>query len=368
MKKILFGFAVLAITLTSAQNYPDYYPNNGSNNGYYGDYDDEYWFPDDYYYQYPDNYYTSDYYQSYYNDYRNSIADINWNRFFRRYQLGPWQIQQIIMLNEMYPSFSAWNNYYRYNPDRWYYDRFYALERILGPRVFVVFQNRYYGGYSPVQYYQQYRRQHYASTVYIIPQYRNINIDRYRVDRVQYNQANPHPYFGFGNGGRNGNNGIINSNNGGFRNDANTNQGGFRNDKNTNTGGGFRNDTNSNKSGFKKDNSTNADGFRNDSNTNSGGFRNNSTPNNNGTLRNDSNSNSGGFRSTPKVQSPSSDAGSGSGGFRNNQSSTGFRSQFSASEANLRNTPSEQKIQSNSSGFKPSEPAAQSSGRRFSSH
>ena len=47
MKKILFGLSVFFTTLISAQNYPDYYPNN--NNGYYDDYDDEFYFPEDYY-------------------------------------------------------------------------------------------------------------------------------------------------------------------------------------------------------------------------------------------------------------------------------------------------------------------------------
>lgn len=332
MKKILFGFAVLAITLTSAQNYPDDYPNSNNNSSYNGDYDDSYWFPDDYYYQYPDGYYTSDYYQRYYDDYRRSIADINWNRFFSRYRLAPWQIQQIMMLNDLYPSFSAWDSFYRYNPDRWYYDRFYALERILGPRVFVVFQNSFYGGYSPVVYYQQYRRQHYATNIYIMPRYRNININRYRVDRVQYHQSNPHPQFGFGGGVRNSNNGVVNGNNGGFRSDTNTNNGGFRNNAPQN--GGFRNDTNTNTNG----------GFRNDTNTNNGGFRN-----------------------TPKVQSPASDAGTKSGGFRNGQSSGGFRSQLTERETSFRNAPAERRVSNNSSSFKSTAKAVQNSPQRFSS-
>jgi hypothetical protein len=76
-----------------------------------------------------------DYYQSYYNDYRNSIININWNGFFVQNRLNRWQVDQIMRLNNLYASFTAWDNFYRYNPDRWYYDRFYALERILGPRV-----------------------------------------------------------------------------------------------------------------------------------------------------------------------------------------------------------------------------------------
>ncbi|WP_435522478.1 hypothetical protein [Chryseobacterium indoltheticum] len=100
----------------------------------------------DYYYNYPQDYYPADYYQSYYNDYRQSIININWNGFFVQHRLNRWQIDQILYLNNLYSSFAAWNNFYRYNPDRWYYDRFYAMERILGPRVFVIFQNNYYHG------------------------------------------------------------------------------------------------------------------------------------------------------------------------------------------------------------------------------
>ncbi|UOE40613.1 hypothetical protein MTP09_11990 [Chryseobacterium suipulveris] len=341
MKKILLGISVFAMTLASAQYYPDTYPNNGWGNGgqnngyYYGDDEDEFYFPDDYYYQYPSDYYTDNYYQSYYNDYRRSIYDINWNRFFRMYRLSPWQVQQIIMLNEMYPSFSAWNNYYRYNPDRWYYDRFYALERILGPRIFVIFQNNFYGGYSPVVYYQNYRRQHYAANVYIIPRYRNINVNRYRVDRVQYHQNNPRPNFGFTDNGR-----TRSGNNSGFRNDSNSNQnGGFRNDTNSNNG--FRNDTNSNQNG----------GFRNNTNSDrEGGFRNNQ-----GTA--------------PRVNTEHR-----SGGFRSEQNSGGFRNDSAPRENSIRNSMPERKIENNSGsetrspGFRTPNNSGGGSGLRLTSH
>lgn len=199
MKKILFGLSVFFTTLMSAQIYQDYYPTSGSGVGYSEEYSDEFYFPDDYYYEYPADYYTSNMYKSYYDDYRRSIYDVNWNRFFSTYRLAPWQIQEIIRLNDQFSSFSAWNSFYRYNPDRWYYDRFYSLERILGPRIFVVFQNNYYNGYNPVVYYQNYRRQHYATHVYVVPRYRNINVNRYRVDRVKYHQTNPRQNIGFRN-------------------------------------------------------------------------------------------------------------------------------------------------------------------------
>ncbi|MBD8017685.1 hypothetical protein [Kaistella pullorum] len=197
MKKLLFGLAVVFSSWMSAQIYQDYYPTSGSSVGYYEEYDDEFYFPDDYYYEYPSDYYTQDFYRSYYDDYRRSIYDVNWNRFFSMYRLSPWQIREIMMLNDQFQSYNAWNSFYRYNPDRWYYDRFYALERILGPRIFVIFQNNYYHGYNPVIYYQNYRRQHYAPHVYIVPRYRNINVNRYRVDRVQYHKTNPRQKIGF---------------------------------------------------------------------------------------------------------------------------------------------------------------------------
>ncbi|WP_238555561.1 hypothetical protein [Chryseobacterium sp. P1-3] len=140
MKKIFLGLALGLGILVSAQQYP----NNGwdddgyyQNGGYYSDEDDRNYFPDDYYYNYPDDYYPSDYYQSYYNDYRNSIVNIDWNGFFIQNRLNRWQVDQIIRLNNLYASFTAWNNFYRYNPDRWYYDRFYALERIFRAKGFL---------------------------------------------------------------------------------------------------------------------------------------------------------------------------------------------------------------------------------------
>ncbi|WP_156831954.1 hypothetical protein [Kaistella palustris] len=248
MKKIYLGLSVFFAALTSAQSYPDYYPNSAGDYAYYGDAEDAAYFPDDYYYNYPSDYYTNNLYESYYNDYQRSIYDVNWNRFFARYQLAPWQVQQIIMLNNSFPTYAAWNSYYRMNPDRWYYDRFYALERIMGPQIFVVFQNNYYRGYNPVVYYQNYRRQHYVTNIYVVPRYRNINVNRYRIDRVQYHQTAPRQQFGF----------------------QNTPQ------SNTSTpGNGFRNDAalqnNSNNNGFRAGNSTvapvtpraNVDGFRN---------------------------------------------------------------------------------------------------------
>ncbi|WP_415325383.1 hypothetical protein [Chryseobacterium sp. MMS23-Vi53] len=324
MKKILIGFALGFATLSFAQQYP----NNGwgdddgysQNDGYYSDQDDQNYFPDDYYYNYPQDYYQNDYYQSNYNDYRNSIVSINWNVFFNQNRLAPWQIDQILRLNNLYVSFSSWNNYYRYNPDRWYYDRFYALQRIMGPRVFVVFQNNYYHGYSPVVYFQNYRRTHYASICRPMPRYRSVNINIYRVDRAKFNR-NSNPTFNIVRSQRPNNGfrgGVRDGNNGGFRNQAevrNNNNSGFRNDNNgVRNNGGFR--------------GGNDNGVRN----NSGDFRGNGGFRGGNEVRREEaprrENNGGGFRggeggfrrgesSAPREQHRGGESRGNGGGFRN---------------------------------------------------
>ncbi|WP_370897290.1 hypothetical protein [Chryseobacterium gossypii] len=269
MKKIFIGLALSLSALSFAQQYPnDGWDDDGyyDNGGYYTDQDDQNYFPDDYYYNYPSDYYPNDYYQSYYNDYRNSIVNINWNVFFTQNRLSRWQIDQILHLNNLYVTFSAWNNFYRYNPDRWYYDRFYALQRIMGPRVFIVFQRNYYHGYNPVVYFQNYRRTYYAPRFRPIPRYRNVNINIYKVERSRFRQDNPilnvvrvnrnNP------GGFRGSNG--NGNTGGFRGQADNgvrnNSGGFRNsdnEKGIRSNGGFRGNAEKNNGGFRNNN-----GFR----------------------------------------------------------------------------------------------------------
>jgi len=249
MKKILLGLMLSITTLSFAQQYPNngWGDDDGYNEGYYDDDEDRNYFPDDYYYNYPNDYYPNDYYQSYYNDYRNSIISINWNVFFRQNRLNRWQIDQILYLNNLYSSFSAWNNFYRYNPDRWYYDRFYAMERILGPRIFVVFQNNYYHRQSPIVYFQNYRRTHYTPRFRVAPRYRNVNINIYRVDRNSFRrQDNPTLKV------------VRSSRDSGFRNNGNSNSsGGFRNSNNAvknNNGGGFKrsdNNVRSNNGGFR---------------------------------------------------------------------------------------------------------------------
>ncbi|KMQ68088.1 hypothetical protein ACM39_09520 [Chryseobacterium sp. FH2] len=332
MKKILIGFAMSVATFSFAQQYPNngwgnddgYYGNNGGNDGYYSDQDDQNYFPDDYYYNYPQDYYPNDYYQSNYNDYRNSIVNINWNVFFTQNRLAPWQIDQIMRLNNLYVSFSSWNSFYRYNPDRWYYDRFYALQRIMGPRVFIVFQNNYYRGSSPIVYFQNYRRTHYAAICRPIPRYRNVNINIYRVDRAKF-RRNDNPTFNIVRNER-----SNNSYSGGFRNqpsNRSNNSGGFRNDNNgVRNNGGFRNERADNNGGFRggsevprKEN--NGGGFRNERASNSGSIR------NNGGFRGGSEAprrenNGGGFRqrtenSAPREQARSNGNENRGSGFRN---------------------------------------------------
>jgi len=320
MKKILLGFALSLAILSFAQQYPNNGWGNdgyGNNDGYYSDDDDQNYFPDDYYYDYPQDYYPSDYYQSYYNDYRNSVININWNGFFSQYRLNRWQIDQILYLNNLYSDFSSWNSFYRYNPDRWYYDRFFAMERILGPRLFIVFQNNYYQGYSPIAYFQNYRRTYYSPRFRVMPRYRNMNINVFRVDRNNFRgQDNPTLR-------------VVRSS--GFRNNNHDNSsGGFRNSDNIIRGSngskpGFRN------GGFRSDNSGTRDSApraENNGTRGNGGFRqNNGTRDSAPGIENNRIRGNGGFRSqqrneNSRIQNSSPrqnnrNEGRSSGGFRN---------------------------------------------------
>lgn len=320
---------VFSATLSFAQQYPNNgygndgynngYGNNGyENDGYYSNEDDQNYFPDDYYYNYPQDYYPADYYQNYYNDYRNSIVNINWNVFFNQNRLNRWQIDQILQLNSLYSNFAAWNNFYRYNPDRWYYDRYYAMERILGPRIFVTFQNSYYHGSSPIVYFQNYRRTYYTPRYRPMPRYRSVNINIYRVDRAKFRRMD-NPTLNIVRTSQRENNGFRGSgrdnNNSGFRNQSikrENNSGGFRENNGTRNNGGFRAGTENN-GGMR-----NSGGFRNDVRTepsapreNNGGFRGNAG--NNGGTRS-----SGGFRSETRREAAA--PRENNGGFRQQRS------------------------------------------------
>lgn len=289
------------------------YNDNSFNNNY---------FPDDYYYNYPQDYYPQNFYQSYYNDYRNSIININWNGFFNQYRLNPWQISQINRLNNLYNSFSSWNNYYRNNPDRWYYDRFYALERILGNSLFIIFQNNYYNGLRPIVYFQNYRRDHYLPRFTVMPKYRNININVYRVDRNRFNHNN-NPSIKIVRSARENN---------GFRNNNSVASGGFRNNTpNTprSNGGNFEIRENKeipNRGGFRGNN-----GNTGENGNIPGGFRGNRAENKRleGPRMNNGSRGEGGFRNNPSPRSqPSNPAPqhrqnneNRGGGFRSNLAS-----------------------------------------------
>lgn len=186
MKKIFFTLAIIFGGLVSAQDYYDTYPNEYNGYEYY---DNSYDYPDDYYYNYPTDYYPDQYYQGYYNDYRRAVYNVNWNRFFSQHRLSPFQIEQILMLNSRFASYDAWNSYYRWNPDRWYYDRFYALQNILGPRIFVVYQNVYFRGASPFVYYRNRNVNFYARRYPVRPVYRNVNINIYKVNKGNFKEG-----------------------------------------------------------------------------------------------------------------------------------------------------------------------------------
>lgn len=177
-KKIFLAAAMGLVLFSCAQQVPY---GNRANDGYSYYYED-YSYPEEYYYEYPADFYTAVYYRNYYQDYRNAIALVNWDRFFVEFRLHPQQIREIVRLNNRFPSYSQWLRYYRYNPDRWYYDRFVALERILGPRLYIVFYNRYYNSYNPIVYFQNNRARYYNAPVYINPVYRNRNVREYRRD------------------------------------------------------------------------------------------------------------------------------------------------------------------------------------------
>lgn len=225
MKKIFLTLAIIFGGLVSAQDYYDTYPNDYNGYEYY---DDSYDYPDDYYYNYPTDYYPDQYYKGYYNDYRNAVFSVNWNQFFVQYRLTPFQIDQILALNNRFASYAAWNAYYRWNPDRWYYDRFYALQNILGPRVFVVYQNVYFLGASPFVYYRNRCVNFYARRYPVRPVYRNVNINIYKVNRGNFRE-------GFRENVRN--QGMINpTTNNGIRNSGGTrdnNFGGIRSGNNS---------------------------------------------------------------------------------------------------------------------------------------
>lgn len=272
MKNLFFTIALVFGNFVFAQDFYDTYPQDNYNGYEY--YNSSYDYPEDYYYNYPQDYYPDEYYQGYYNDYRQAIFGVDWNGFFIQYNLSPWQRNQIIILNNRFASYNAWNSYYRWNPDRWYYDRFYAMQNILGPNIFVVYQNVYFQGRSPIRYYHNHRANFYVNRYPVRPVYRNVNINIYRVNRNDFRG-------GFRNPPRNA--GLIKPNRndtprsgsvGGFGNNGIRNNRGFRSSNSTK-------EIKSNNSGIRNLNSPRSNSNQNEiRNSNNGGFRNNSTQNN----------------------------------------------------------------------------------------
>lgn len=171
MKKYLIALALAIFTFGMSQS-NDYYDDY-----YYGD---TYDYPEDYYSEYPEDYYPEEYYRDNYNDYRHSVTGINWDNLFAELNLNPVQINSIIVLNNRFPSYQVWNQYYRVNVTRWYYDRFYALRHILTPYQYVTFQNRLYGGVPPVVYFVNNYQRYYVPRFRVRPHYRSVNINIYR--------------------------------------------------------------------------------------------------------------------------------------------------------------------------------------------
>ncbi|MEC5394446.1 hypothetical protein [Bergeyella sp. RCAD1439] len=223
MRKIIVLLAFGAISLGQAQSYPVSGGWGYESEGWRDE--AEYYFPEDYYYEYPADYYQEDYYRSVYADYRRSIDRVNWNRFFRQYRLSPWQIEMILDLNRQFTSFSVWSGYYRANPNRWYYDRFYALERILGARLYRVYYDLYFGGVVPVVYYTNYWADYYRPryySYYVLPRYRNININVYRINRQVYHQ-NVGTRYGWNQPRNNGSVGVLRDGNTAYRSSGQSN-------------------------------------------------------------------------------------------------------------------------------------------------
>ena len=96
---------------------------------------------------------------------------MNWNRFFSEYRLLNWQVREVILLNNRFNSYEEWLMFYRRNPDRWYYDRFVALERIFGPHLYSDFCRRYYNTSNPLVYFQKNKIRYNTSRIYISPRY-----------------------------------------------------------------------------------------------------------------------------------------------------------------------------------------------------
>ena len=244
------------------------------------------------------------------------------------FRLNPVQIQQITIINNRFNNYNSWYSYYGMNPNRWYYDRFYMLQRIMGANVYLVFQQRYYHGMSPMVYFQDYNINYYRRNYHCRPVYQNININTYYVKKDRFFVDNPR-YSGFRNGQ---NTGSSFSSNSGASGNLRTNFWAI-DGKSTSTSTGFRGDgnlqtdTNSGRGGFRNNSGISSENTNANSGIRNGGFRNeNATVGEiqNNSIRNQNASptvesvHNGGFRGgsetispAPRMDRPTS------GGFRN---------------------------------------------------
>ncbi|AZB07810.1 hypothetical protein EG344_02585 [Chryseobacterium sp. G0162] len=105
--------------------------------------------------------------QNYYNDYRGSVSSINWGQVAIFLGLNRNQINQLTVLNNRYPDYNSWNHVYAKEPNRWYNDRYYEIERIMTPEQYKKFYSRYYSGQNPrLKYDNDYRRYQNRSQMY----------------------------------------------------------------------------------------------------------------------------------------------------------------------------------------------------------
>lgn len=80
---------------------------------------------------------------------------MNWQTLVAELLLTLQQKDQLFALNSRYPTYDSWNTRYVNNPDRWRTDRYYEIERILGPTKYTKFKNKYYKGQNPVAVYNR---------------------------------------------------------------------------------------------------------------------------------------------------------------------------------------------------------------------
>ena len=79
-----------------------------------------------------------------YENYRNSILSVNWNSLGLELNLTPAQRNQIVVLNNRYPTYESWYVVYKDRPDYWRRDRDREIRSILGETKYLKYKNEYY--------------------------------------------------------------------------------------------------------------------------------------------------------------------------------------------------------------------------------